>query len=92
MHKNTIYIKYIVESPHPQKLVWKMATLTSHFFISDIMKEYKNRIKSTLREKNMTILNLEELLQYLNTTRLDIVEYKLRKTSEREKVKTPHYP
>lgn len=64
-----------------------MATLYSNFFRASHLTEYKKLIRSTLRERNMTVLNLEDLLQYLNMTRLDLA-YNLRKSIPREKRKT----
>lgn len=65
-----------------------MATLKSHFFKASHIAEYKNRIKPTLGKTGFTVLNLEDLLAYLNKTRADLIEYPLRKTAEREKTKT----
>lgn len=54
------------------------------------MNEYKTHLKSTFTEQNFTVLNLEQLLQYLNQTRLDIYAFRksatrsLRKKTERE--------
>ena len=63
-----------------------MATLRSHFFQATHISEYKKLISSTLKERNMTVLNLEDLIQYLNMTRLDLA-YSLRKSGPREQRK-----
>lgn len=64
-----------------------MATLRSNFFQATHITEYKKLIDTTLKERNMTILNLEDILQYLNMTRLDLA-YNLRKSAPREQRKT----
>ena len=63
-----------------------MATLRSNFFQTAHITEYKKLISSTLKERNMTVLNLEDLIQYLNMTRLDLA-YSLRKSGPREQRK-----